>query len=553
MGLPVELKIEGMRVLIVGGGEVAARKFAKILEHKPSLLRVVAREISRDIKEKAKDFDGIELLERDFSEDDPTGFDLVFVATDDAELNRRAAEKAREKGALVNVADDPELCDFYMPALIKRGDLSIAISTGGVAPSFSAQLKRMICEELPIELLSKALQIVSKTRRELIEKGFQGRRDLIRAISTDHVNRVIYGTRRGIYLLGFNYKTSPIHIREKALEVLSSLEGGLEESVLLSTCNRVELYFCDEGFERVLEEIPDELKDYLYFRRGEEVFKHLALVASGCDSLALGETQIAGQVKRAYEEARDKGRTGKVLNRLFERALKASKEIRVKTGIQESSISVPSLAVKLAEEKLSDLSDRKVGILGTGEVAEILLRHLKLENLYLIGRNREKLALLCEEHPAKPVHLSELEGVLGELDLLFVATSSPVPLLRRAQVERALRGGKILIIDLSVPRNVEEDVREIENVECLFVDELREIASENLRRKEERLKEAERVAQIEAEKFRKWYENLEVEEIILSLFRKLEEVPAEKLFRDAIKRIKRDRKLALAFREIFGL
>ncbi|HID57183.1 TPA: glutamyl-tRNA reductase [Candidatus Poribacteria bacterium] len=553
MGLPIELKVEGKRVLIVGGGKVAARKFLKILKFNPSLLRVVAREISHQIKERAKGSDRVEVIEREFRGEDVLGFDLVFVATDDGELNRRVAESAGEKGALVNVADHPELCDFYMPAFIKRDELNIAVSTGGLAPSFSAQVKRVISEKLPLETLSESLRTVSKVRRELVEKGFGGRRDLIRALSADHVDRAVCGRRRGIYLVGFSHKTSPIHIREKALRVLSSFEGQLEESVLLSTCNRVELYFCDEGFERVLEDVPDELKDHLYFRRGREVFQHLALVASGCDSLALGETQIAGQVKRAYEEARGKGRTGKILNRLFERALKASKEIRVKTGIQESSVSVPSLAVKLAEEKLSGLSDRKVGILGTGEVAEILLKNLNPENLYLIGRNRERLASLCGEHNAEPVHLSKLETVLGELNLLFVATSSPTPLLRREQVERAIRGRKLLIIDLSVPRNVEEDVRRINGVECLFVDELKRIASENLKKKEERLKEAKRLARIEAEKFKRWYENLEAEEVVISLLRKLEEIPAEKLLKEAIKRVKRDRELALAFKEIFGL
>lgn len=553
MGLPVELKVEGRRVLIVGGGDVAARKFLKLIQFNPSFLRVVAKEISQDIKGRARGSDKVELVEREFRDEDVLGFDLVFVATDDGELNRRVVKRAKEENALVNVADDPELCDFYMPAMIKRGKLLISVSTGGATPSFSAALKRMIQRKLPIDEFSHALDLVSDVRSKFIEKGFRGRRDIISALSSDYVSRISSKNKRGIYLLGFSYKTSPLHIREKALEVLKRLKDDLDEAILLSTCNRVELYFSSERFEELLGRFPDELKRYLYFRAGEGVFEHLTLVTSGCDSLALGETQIAGQVKRAYDEARNEGKTGKLLSRLFERALKASKEIRGRTGIQESSISVPSLAIKLADKRLSGLSGRKVGILGTGEVAQILLRNLKLDGIYLIGRNREKLDLLSEEHSAKPVHLNELEDVLKELDLLFVATSSPVPLLRKRQVENALKGRKILIVDLSVPRNVEEDVKELKNVECIFVDELEEIATENLRKKEGRLKEAERIARIEAEKFKKWYENLEAEEVIVSLLRKLEEVPAEKMLKGAIKRIKGDKELALAFKEIFGL
>lgn len=553
MGFPVALKIKGKRVLIVGGGDVAVRKFLKVLEFKPYSVKVIAKNISEKIRTKERDSVKVELIEREFKDEDIKQFDIVFVATDDEELNRKVAEKTKHQKTLVNVADNPELCDFFMPAMIKNGALLISVSTGGATPSFSAALKKLIQQKLPIDEFSRALGPVSEMRRRLIEKEVEGRRDIISTLSSDYISRIASKNQKGIYLLGFSYKTSPLHVREKALGVLKQLKNELDEAVLLSTCNRVELYFLSEQFQELFQRFPDELKERLQFRAGENVFKHLTLVVSGCDSLALGETQIAGQVKRAYDKAIKEGKTGKILSRLFEKTFKASKEIKKKTEIQESSVSVPYLAVKLAKRKLSRFEEKKVGILGTGEVAQILFKNLKLESIYLIGRNQDKLSSLSEEYSAKPIPLEELEDILKELDLLFVATSSPVPLIKKEQVESAVKEKKTLIIDLSVPRNVEEGVKKLENVECIFVDELEEIASENLKKKEKSTKEAEKIAQIEAEKFQKWYKNLETEEIIISFLRKRENIPDNKLFHEALERIKGNKELTLAFKEIFGL
>ncbi|HID09884.1 MAG TPA: glutamyl-tRNA reductase [Candidatus Latescibacteria bacterium] len=551
MGLPVELNLEGKRVLIVGGGEVAERKLSKVLEGNPLSVRVVAPEVSPGVERLA--FEGVEVVERVFEPGDVEGFDIVFVTTDDPDLNRRVAELAKREGAWVNVADRPELCDFFMPAFVRKGSLLITVSTGGSAPGFASALRNMIEHHQPLNQLSRALEAFSKVRREVVDRAFRGRRELLLALAKEYIEGTSCGIRRRIYLIGFSHKTAPLAVREEALRALEGLSDGLEERVLLSTCNRVELYFCSEDFAELLLKLPDSLKEHLYFKAGRDVLKHLALVASGCDSLALGEVQIARQVRKAYEEAKAAGKVGKILSRLFESGFKASKEIRSRTGIQEVSVSVPNLAVKLARKKVPNMVPEHAGVLGTGEMAELILRNLGLKGVRAFGRNLERLRFFEERYRAIPSRMGQLEEVLGGLRVLFVATSSPEPLLTREMVDRALGNGRLLIVDVSVPRNVEECVGELDGVECIFTDDLREVAQEHARKKAEELREAEKISEREAEEFWEWYESLEVEDAVKAFFRKLDEVPPKKLLRGAVLKLKERRELVHTFRELFGL
>lgn len=552
MGLPVELRVEDKKILIVGGGGVAERRLSKLLEFDPALVRIVAGKVSERVKALARGSGNVEIVERDFAAEDLAGMDLAFIATGDHELNGRIARMAKEKGILVNVADDPDRCDFFVSASVRRGRLLISVSSGGSAPSISAALKDLISQRLPLEEVSRALELISDMRREFIGRGYPLRKEVISALSRDLVRRAVSGNKKGIYLLGLDHHTAPLPVRERALPVLRAFGEELDEAVVLATCNRVELYFSTERPEEVIRRLPGELKAGAYFRVNEDAFAHLSLVAAGCRSLALGETQIACQVKRAYGEARNAGKVGKLLGRFFEQALRAAKEIRNKTGIQCAPISIPSLAVRFARKELGVLSRRAVGILGTGEVARLLLAYLDRDGVYLIGRNRRKLSSLSRKYSAVPVPIHELEGVLGTLDLLFVATSSPRPLLKRQHLESAVKE-KLLIVDLSVPRGVEEGAEALPNVEVIHVDDLAEEAARNRKMKEERLKEAEAVARSEAEGFRRWYEGLEADEVVIALLNELKRVPAETLLKRAIGRLKADPALAGAFREALGL
>jgi len=549
MGLPVELNLRGKKVLIVGGGEVAERKLDKILEFGPLSVQVVAPVVSPGIKGRSPE---VEVIQREFRPDDVREVDIVFVATDDPDLNRKVAETAKKKGALVNVADSPELCDFFLQAYVRKGNLTISVSTGGVAPGFAGALKDMIESHQPLDRLSEALDAFAKVRRKVIEGEFKGKKAILSILAREYVGGTGCGLSRYVYLIGFSHRTAPLPVREKALRALKEISEELEERVLLSTCNRVELYFCGGDLVEVLLKLPDLLKEHLYFKAGKEVLKHLALVTSGCDSLALGEVQIAHQVRKAYEEARAAGRVGKVLSRLFESGFKASKEIRSRTGIQDTSVSIPYLAVQLARRKLP-LTPERTGVVGTGDMAELILKNLGFKGVRTFGRNSERLRVLEERYGAVPVPLSRLEETLGSLGALFVATSSPEPILTKDMVTRALRGGRLFVVDVSVPRNVEEEVGELKGVECIFTDDLREVAEENARRKEERLHEAEEIAEREAEEFWGWYESLEVEDTVKEFFKRLEGIPPKKLLRRAALRLKERKELVHAFRELFGL
>ncbi|HIE04834.1 MAG TPA: glutamyl-tRNA reductase [Candidatus Latescibacteria bacterium] len=550
MGLPVELNLRGKKVLIVGGGEVAERKLDKILEFGPLSVRVVAPVLSSRIREKSPE---VEVVQREFRPHDVKEADIVFVATDDPDLNRKVAETAKKKGALVNVADSPELCDFFLQAYVRKGNLTISVSTGGVAPGFAGALKDMIESHQPLDRLSEALDAFAKVRRKVIEGEFKEKKAILSILAKEYMGSTGCGLSRYVYLIGLSHKTAPLPVREEALRALKEISEELEERVLLSTCNRVELYFCGGDLVEVLLRLPDLLKEHLYFKAGKEVLKHLALVTSGCDSLALGEVQIAHQVRKAYEYARAAGRVGKVLSRLFESGFKASKEIRSRTGIQDASVSIPYLAVQLARRRAPLMTPERTGVVGTGDMAELILKNLGFKGVRTFGRNSERLRVLEERYGAVPVPLSRLEEALGSLKALFVAASSPEPILTKDMVTRALRGGRLFVVDVSVPRNVEEGVGELKGVECIFTDDLREVAEENARRKEERLHEAEEIAEQEAEEFWGWYESLEVEDTVKEFFKRLEGVPPKKLLRRAALKLKERKELVHAFRELFGL
>jgi glutamyl-tRNA reductase len=306
-----------------------------------------------------------------------------------------------------------------------------------------------------------------------------------------------------IFVAGVSYRTAPVEVREQ-LAVTSShlaeqacrlqVEGELDEVVLLSTCNRVEIY----GVKR-LESGPScsllkalggsELDFRLrgYVRESDEAVRHLFRVASGLDSMVLGETEVIGQVKTAYEEARAAHLTGGVLNRLFQKAFQTAKEIRSQTSIGRGATSVGSVAVELAERIFHhDLSQHKVIIIGAGQLGEICVRHFAKKgarSILVSNRSFDRAVELARQFGGEAVRFEACLEAVTHVDIVVAATGCPNTLLRRIDVENLMRRRKnrpLFLIDIAVPRNIDAHVQSLEGVYLYNIDDLQALVRENV-------------------------------------------------------------------------
>src|SRR6266498_2973650 len=288
-----------------------------------------------------------------------------------------------------------------------------------------------------------------------------------------------------LFAAGISHKTAPVELREQLgvkqseiVDLAFALKsfGHLGEIVLLSTCNRAEIYGTTRqamGHIKALLQLlcaePRDLDPYIYLYEGASAVRHLLRVAAGLDSMVLGETEITGQIKNAYEIARNAGLTGRVLNRLFQRAFQATKEIRTRTGIGRGTVSIKSTAVELIGR--TDLSQQSIMVLGAGAMAENCVR-------------------LLVKKGAKAVCFGDCLFGMRDVDVVIAATSSAETLLGRDDVEnlmKARRNRPLSLIDLSVPRNIDPAVGGLENVALYNIDDLESLAREGVQAREREL------------------------------------------------------------------
>ncbi|MBI4056327.1 MAG: glutamyl-tRNA reductase [Elusimicrobia bacterium] len=324
-----------------------------------------------------------------------------------------------------------------------------------------------------------------------------------------------------IVLAGLNHKTAPVKFREalagvgalKALEKFRTQGDG--ERVVLSTCNRFELYTVDSDEEKALERLTEFMKEICgkslegvhYRRAGLEAVRHLFTVAAGLDSLVVGESEILGQVKEAYETSRKLGFTGKIFNVLFQRALFVGKLVRSETGISTGQTSVASVAVQLAQRIFGSLSDSKVLILGAGKMAELSARHLlneKVKKLWVANRTWGKGVALAEPFNAEPIRWQNFPQAMEEADVVIASTGSEKPVLTVELVRSVLsarRGRSLFLIDIAMPRDVEEGVHRLEHVYLYTLEDLRGIVDENVSRRKSEFERARGLVEQEVRKF----------------------------------------------------
>ncbi|MFC0677236.1 glutamyl-tRNA reductase [Lysobacter korlensis] len=334
------------------------------------------------------------------------------------------------------------------------------------------------------------------------------------------------GTRQdspGVYVLGLNHQTAPVALRERvafsgeavpaALAALRALPS-VREVALLSTCNRTELYAVadDDGIALAdwLASHPDEGDDlhaYLYRHGGADAVRHLFRVATGLDSLVLGEPQILGQVKEAWSTARAAGSLGPQLDRLFQHAFSTAKRARSDTRIGANPVSVASTAVRLAQESFARLEDSTVMLIGAGETIELAARHLvqaRAKRLLVANRTLAHAQDLAIRHGGYALPLADLGKHLAEADIVLSATASREPILLKAQVSAALEARKhrpMLLLDLAVPRDIAPDVADLRDVFLYTVDDLERAIEDNRRRRREAADEAEAIVELQVARY----------------------------------------------------
>jgi glutamyl-tRNA reductase len=313
-----------------------------------------------------------------------------------------------------------------------------------------------------------------------------------------------------LFVAGLSFKTAPVGVREKlAVEpgrkpcrgCLLKLAGGLSELVLLSTCNRVEIYGATNAvhgnarrlFQSLLREEID-LTPYLYVKEGVEAARHLFAVCGGLDSLVVGETEITGQVKQAYQDARKAGLTGRITNRLFQTAFQAAKEIRTETGIGRGCTSVGSVAVDLAERIFDqNLADKTVMIIGAGKMGEACVKHLAkkgVQSVLVVNRSYERARALAAEFGGRAGRFEDCLQEMLAADIVVSSTGAPQAILNREDISRVMsarRNRPLFLIDIAVPRDIATDVDRLENVYLYNVDHLEAIVRENVRHREQEL------------------------------------------------------------------
>ncbi|MCP3852831.1 MAG: glutamyl-tRNA reductase [Gammaproteobacteria bacterium] len=338
--------------------------------------------------------------------------------------------------------------------------------------------------------------------------------------------------------LGINHKTAPVKIREQLSfapdtipDALSDLiaQDAVNEAVILSTCNRTELYCqlnCDDtGAERStaaliqwLKEHHDltdtDISEYLYLHSQKEAVKHMLRVASGLDSLVLGEPQILGQLKSAFAVANDNGAVNQYLHKLFQHTFSCAKQVRTDTAIGASPVSVAFASVSLAKQIFSDFKEHTALLIGAGETIELVARHLHesgIGRIIIANRTVEKAHSLAQEFNGYAIALNELPAHLAEADIVISSTGSQLPILGKGTVEAAIKIRKhapIFMVDIAVPRDIEEQVGELEDIFLYTVDDLKEIIDEGLKSRQDAALKAEEIIDVEVSHFMNWLRSL---------------------------------------------
>ncbi|WP_444907465.1 glutamyl-tRNA reductase [Microbulbifer sp. SSSA008] len=355
-----------------------------------------------------------------------------------------------------------------------------------------------------------------------------------------------------ILTLGINHDSASVEVRERvafAPEVMPGALGdarkalGCRELAILSTCNRTEIYGNVES-EALLQwlseyhQVPlEQLKGCAYVYSDEEAVRHMMRVACGLDSLVLGEPQILGQIKSAYAVARESGSVGSELHRVFQRVFTVAKKVRTETAIGENPVSVAYAAVSLASRIFTDLKKQTALLIGAGETVELVARHLLdqgIKQVIVANRTLSRAQLLAESFGAEAILLADIPEHLARADIVISSTASQLPILGKGAVESALRKRRhspMFMVDIAVPRDIESEVGELDDVYLYTVDDLRGVIDEGKRSREKAAEAAQEIVNAAAAEFTKESRSLEAVDSIRSYRQRAQEVSTSELER----------------------
>jgi glutamyl-tRNA reductase len=358
-----------------------------------------------------------------------------------------------------------------------------------------------------------------------------------------------------VLVAGLNHKIADVDVREKLAFTGSKLEEGLlrfsglpevDEAIILSTCNRVELYANVSETEKASESIKtflsefhninrDSLNKALYFYHDIQAVEHVFKVASSLDSMIVGEPQILGQLKAAFDLALSKKTTGILLNKLMKKAISAAKRVRTETRIAENAVSISFSAVELAKKIFTDLSKKVCMLLGAGEMAELAAKHLisnGVREVLVANRTFERACSLAEEFHGRPVKFEDFLQEMVRADIVICSTGAPSYIVMKSQMQKVMKERKqrqVFIIDISVPRNIDPEINDLENVYLYNVDDLQGVVDSNLFERQKEAEKAETIIAEELETFVKWQASLDAVPTIRALREKAEEIKKEEI------------------------
>jgi len=345
------------------------------------------------------------------------------------------------------------------------------------------------------------------------------------------------------------FRKSPIHVLERFTfsdikNAYSSFrdDSGLSECVILQTCNRVEIF--GVGNETDIEKIKktwatlagleeNAFLDNLEYSSGTDVFHHLLNLTSGLDSMVLGEEQILGQIKNSITDARENKWSSEHLNTLFDKTIRVGTRIRNSTGISKGSVSIGSMAVKLAEENVDDMKSKEILLIGTGEAASLVAKSLKRRGypFYVSSRTIQRSESFSKTVGGKPVDFNEILTGLGKYDIIFVATSAPYFLVTFERIQEALKqkDGGIMLLDLSNPRTVDEKVAQLNKIKLMNIDQIAEMVDKNMRSRIGQRNTAEQIINEELPVVQATMKRLEAEPIVKDVFKNIDNLRSKEL------------------------
>lgn len=361
-----------------------------------------------------------------------------------------------------------------------------------------------------------------------------------------------------IILVGLSHNTAPVEIRERLSFSGEQLTAGISrlraheeilECVILSTCNRVEVYTTVEKPELGVARVKDFLHAYqpdisleritqhLYTHKNEGVVRHLFRVASSLDSMVIGETQILGQVKDAFDCALLNKTTGVVLNKLFKKAIFTAKRVRTETRIGESAVSISFAAVELAKKIFSNLRSKTGMLIGAGEMGELAAQNLVnsgIKEIVVSNRNYDRALDLARSYNGRVARFEDFLQEMVNVDVVICSTGAPNYVIRFEDVQDIIHRRKnrpLFFIDISVPRNIDPEINKIGNVFLYDIDDLQAVVETNLKARKEEAEKGEKIVAEEVGKFTQWFKSLEVVPTIIALKDKVEEIRRKELER----------------------